>query len=66
MKLVLPAALLAAGLILGSCANEGPTPEEVGDQLQRGFTGEGRLGPIDRSDDPFVDDRDSARPLPTP
>ncbi|MBA2432601.1 MAG: hypothetical protein H0V56_10905 [Chthoniobacterales bacterium] len=45
---------LAAGLCLGACATDGPTAEEVGEQFRRGATGEGQLGPIDRSNDPYV------------
>jgi len=46
----------AATLFLGSCADplEQPTVQEVPEKLQRGFTGQGRLGPIDRSDDPTI------------
>ena len=38
--------------ILASCADpmEERTTNEVGAQLQRGMTGQGRLGPIDRPD----------------
>ena len=42
-------------VMLASCADpmEERTTNEVGDQLQRGITGQGRIGPIDRpADDP--------------
>jgi hypothetical protein len=40
------------------CANEGPTSQEVGEQLSRGVRGEGQVTPdIDRSDDPYVKPR---------
>ena len=54
MKRLSTVALLAL-VVLASCADpmEERTGNEVGEQLQRGITGQGRLGPIDRpSDDP--------------
>jgi hypothetical protein len=50
-------AAFAAALLLGmiGCANEGPTSEELGDQLSRGVRGEGQITPdIDRTNDPYV------------
>jgi hypothetical protein len=47
--------VIASTLIVGGCADplEQPSPEEVQGQLQRGVTGQGTLGPIERSpDDP--------------
>jgi hypothetical protein len=46
----------AAALFLGSCADplERGTVNEIPEKLQRGFTGQGTLGPIDRSDDPNI------------
>jgi hypothetical protein len=46
----------AAVLFLGSCADplEQATVQEVPQKLQRGITGQGTLGPIDRSDDPNI------------
>jgi hypothetical protein len=43
----------AATLFLGSCADplEQGTVQDVPEKLQRGITGQGTLGPIDRSDD---------------
>jgi hypothetical protein len=50
-------ALSAASFLVG-CVNEGPTSEEVGEQLGRGVRGEGQITPdIDRSDDPYVKPR---------
>ncbi len=45
---------LGAAVFLAGCADplEKPTVEEVPAKLQRGITGNGTLGPIDRSDDP--------------
>jgi hypothetical protein len=42
-------------VMLASCADpmEERSTNEVGDQLHRGITGQGRIGPIDRpADDP--------------
>jgi len=51
-------ALSIASLFTG-CANEGPTSEELGDQLQRGVRGQGRITPdVDRSTDPYVKPRE--------
>jgi hypothetical protein len=46
----------AVALLLGSCADplEQATVQEVPEKLQRGITGQGTLGPIDRSDDPNI------------
>ncbi len=53
--------LAAAAMICGAgCASDGPTGPEVQDQLARGFRGEGQLGPIDRSNDPYVRPREGA------
>jgi hypothetical protein len=42
---------LACALIAGGCADplEQRTTEEVGEQLERGVTGQGTLGPMPRS-----------------
>ena len=55
MKLVSIVSLLALLAFAGGCADplEERSTDEVGAQLQRGFTGQGRLGPIQRpADDP--------------
>ncbi|MGI8820732.1 MAG: hypothetical protein ACR2ID_07695 [Chthoniobacterales bacterium] len=53
--------LAAAAMICGAgCVNDGPTGPEVQDQLGRGIRGEGQLGPIDRSNDPYVRPREGA------
>ena len=59
-------ALFVGAILLSGCANEGPTGEEFQEQLRRGVSGEGRLGTIDRSDDPYVKDREPAQLPPTP
>ena len=54
---------LAIAFLLGfiGCVNEGPTGEEVGQQLGRGIRGEGQLSPdIDRTGDPYVKTREGA------
>jgi hypothetical protein len=43
-------------LLLGGCADplEKGTLQEVPQKFQRGITGNGTLGPMDRSDDPYI------------
>ena len=62
----LAAAASAATLLVGGCAEETPTAEDVREHFQRGLTGQGQLGPIDRQDDPYVNPRgaDSLPPQP--
>lgn len=48
---------LTASLLSGGCSTDKPLGEEVTEHLQRGASGQGQLGPIDRSDDPFVTPR---------
>ena len=45
-----------ATIFLEGCADplEKATVEEVPQKLQRGITGNGTLGPMDRSDDPNI------------
>lgn len=50
--------VIAHVLLAGGCADplEHRSSEEVGTQLQRGVTGKGRLGPINRvEDDPATE-----------
>jgi len=50
--------VIASALIVGSCADplEQRSAEEVGGQLQRGVTGQGTLGPVERpSGDPAAE-----------
>ena len=57
-RLLTACASLAAGVFMLGCANEGPTGEELGEQLSRGVRGEGQLTPeIDRTNDPYVRSR---------
>jgi hypothetical protein len=48
--------LLTAVFLLGGCADplEKGTVQEVPEKFQRGITGNGTLGPRDRSDDPSI------------
>jgi hypothetical protein len=55
MKLLSIVSLAAFSLFALGCADplEERTTDEVGSQLQRGITGQGQIGPINRSpDDP--------------
>ena len=47
---------LSAAMFLASCADplEKATIDEVPAKFQRGITGNGTLGPIDRSNDPTI------------
>ena len=46
----------AASIVLIGCADplEKPMVQEAQEKFQRGITGNGTLGPIDRSDDPYI------------
>jgi hypothetical protein len=50
---------LASAILIGGCADpiEKPMAQEAGEKFQRGITGNGTLGPIDRSDDPYIRER---------
>ena len=47
---------IASAILLGSCADplEKPVMQEVPEKFQRGITGNGTLGPMDRTDDPYI------------
>ncbi len=47
---------IASAILLGSCADplEKPPAQEASEKFQRGIRGEGTLGPMDRTDDPYV------------
>jgi len=49
---------IACALLAASCADplEQRTTGEVGEQLQRGVTGQGKIGPINRSEDDPADE----------
>lgn len=48
--------LIASAILIAGCADplEKPVVQEVPEKLQRGITGNGTLGPLDRSDDPTI------------
>jgi hypothetical protein len=48
--------LVASAIVFGGCTDplEKPPAQEAGEKFQRGIRGEGTLGPLDRSDDPYV------------
>jgi len=54
------AVLLVASSLLAACAGDTPPAEEVREHLERGVSGQGSLGPIDRGDDPYVNPREGA------
>jgi len=47
---------IASAILLGGCADplEKPVVQEAQEKFQRGVTGNGTLGPVDRSDDPTI------------
>jgi hypothetical protein len=49
---------LATAIFLASCADplEKPILQEAPEKFQRGITGNGTLGPMDRGDDPNIKD----------
>jgi len=65
LKRLFAALVSTSTLVIGGCTDETPPAEEVSQQFQRGITGEGQLGAIDRSDDPYVQSREPA-PLSPP
>lgn len=48
--------LIANAILLAGCADplEKPVMREVPEKFQRGITGNGTLGPMDRTDDPNI------------
>jgi hypothetical protein len=48
--------LIANAILLAGCADplEKPVMQEAGEKFQRGITGNGTLGPMDRTDDPTI------------
>jgi len=47
---------IASAILLVGCADplEKPVVQEAQEKFQRGVTGNGTLGPVDRSDDPTI------------
>lgn len=58
MKAFSIAFFVATVIFLAGCADplEKGTLQEVPEKFQRGITGNGTLGPMDRSDDPTIRD----------
>jgi len=56
VKFILAVFALASAMYLGGCADpmEKPAAQEAAQHFQRGISGQGTLGPLDRSDDPYV------------
>ena len=61
LKALSAAFCIASAILAAGCADplEKPIVQEAGEKFQRGITGHGTLGPIDRSNDP------NAEPLKT-
>jgi hypothetical protein len=61
LKALSTAFCLACAILAAGCADplEKPIGQEAGEKFQRGITGHGTVGPIDRSDDPTVKPSDS-------
>jgi hypothetical protein len=47
---------IASAILIGGCADplEKPVMQEVPQKFQRGITGNGTLGPMDRTDDQYI------------
>jgi hypothetical protein len=47
---------IASAILIAGCADplEKPVVNEVPDKFQRGITGNGTLGPMDRTDDQYI------------
>jgi hypothetical protein len=47
---------IASAILIGGCADplEKPVVGEVPQKFQRGITGNGTLGPMDRTDDQYI------------
>jgi hypothetical protein len=56
LKALSAAFCIASAIVTAGCADplEKPMVNEAGEKFQRGITGHGTLGPIDRSDDPNI------------
>ena len=48
--------LIASAILIAGCADplEKPVIQELPEKFQRGITGNGTLGPVDREDDPYI------------
>ena len=65
---MLASVVSASALFLGGCADEleQPTTQEVGEHFQRGVSGQGKIGPLNRTDDPYVRADEPSAPPPRP
>jgi hypothetical protein len=47
---------IATAVLIGGCADplEKPLADEAAEKFKRGIRGEGTLGPIDRSNEPYI------------
>jgi hypothetical protein len=47
---------IASTILIGGCADpiEKPLGDEAAEKFKRGITGQGTLGPMDRTDDPYI------------
>jgi hypothetical protein len=54
LKALSAAICIASAILAAGCADplEKPITQEAGEKFQRGITGQGKLGPMDRPDDP--------------
>jgi hypothetical protein len=59
LKALSIAFFMLTALFLGGCADplEKPLGQEAGEKFKRGIRGEGTLVPIDRTDDPYIQER---------
>jgi hypothetical protein len=49
---------IGTAIFIGGCADplEKPIGDEAAEKFKRGIRGEGTLGPIDRTNDPYIKD----------
>ncbi|MDP9253590.1 MAG: hypothetical protein M3O66_01410 [Verrucomicrobiota bacterium] len=68
MKRAFAALAAASALALAGCADEleQPTTQEVGERFQRGVSGQGTIGPLNRADDPYLRSNEPSAPEPRP
>ena len=66
LKALSAAFCIASAILAAGCADplEKPIVQEAGEKFQRGITGHGTLGPIDRSDDPSIKPHEADSPHP--
>jgi hypothetical protein len=64
LKALSAAFCIASAMLAVGCADplEKPVTQEAGEKFQRGITGHGELGPMDRPDDPNKKSSESPHP----